>query len=140
MRYVACDADDVIERCLPLNYLDSMISTIQSPHLKIPEELEQHIYTELEKIEKIYPRADSCKVLMKEIKIDSKVYCQMEVTLQLPGGKIFLSERRENFEVGLKQIIIKLKRLVVRYRDNQRKQKKNQQRITRRKSSELLDQ
>jgi putative sigma-54 modulation protein len=117
-----------------------MISTIQSPGLKIPEDLEQRIYTDLEKIEKIYPRIESCKVLMKEIKVEQKVNYQMEVTLQLPGGKIFLSERRESFEIGLKQIINKLKRLVVRYRDNQRKQKKNQRGITRRKSSELLDQ
>ena len=119
--------------------LHDMIIELQSPHIRLTEKQEDQILIALEKIEKIIPRAESVQLIFKEIHLENKNLIQVEMNLLLPGGKIFASERNESMETAVKELTKKMKRRIIRFRENQRKKRENLSKINRRMSWELKD-
>ncbi len=90
--------------------------TIQSPKITMSERQEEFITNKLNHLDRLYDRIESCHVVFKKEKTDSKSSVLIEVKVAVPGKDLFASEASESFELAVDKVCANL--------ENQLKKKK----------------
>ena len=78
---------------------------IQSPRLRIKEDLNELIRMKVNHLERINNAITKCEVLLKKENDDRKKECCIEILLKLPRKKLFARETGENFQVALPKVV-----------------------------------
>jgi putative sigma-54 modulation protein len=94
-----------------------MKTQIISVHFETDPRLETLIYERLEEIEKLFPRIESCDVILKHDKNDKNLNNIAEININVPGSRLFASMKAETFEMAIPRAIEKIKRRLRKHTD-----------------------
>lgn len=82
-----------------------MTLQIESPHFEPGEKLVQMVENRFSHLGKMYDRINHCDVVMRNEKNDRQRACSVEVKMEVPGSILFATEKKESFELALKNVI-----------------------------------
>jgi putative sigma-54 modulation protein len=94
-----------------------METQIQSPHLTIKPDLEQFIYEKMDSLEKLFDRLEDPMVILKVDKTARKENKHAEVSLRMPGMRIFAEDKAETFEQAIVTAIEQVKKQIKKHKD-----------------------
>lgn len=77
---------------------------IESPHLKISDELQNKVQAQCLHLQRIYSRITGCEVVFRTAKNDQHKNCEIEARLLIPKSSFFARARAETFETALQDI------------------------------------
>jgi ribosomal subunit interface protein len=89
---------------------------IQSPHLRVSDELEQLIQSKARHLKKLHDRITKCLILVKTEKDDHKKKFCIEAELRIPVKTLFARESAESFELALHKVMHHLESQLRRYK------------------------
>ena len=113
MTSIICEMAELVYVCsnIIISYSNERLQTInmeviiQSPRLRIREELNHLIQDKVDHLKRLNTRITSCSVLLKkENGHDKKNYC-IEIQLQVSRKRLFAEESAESFEAALHKVV-----------------------------------
>ena len=91
--------------------------TIESPHLRVSQQMIRTIETKLLNLIKKYERTVICEVTLKREKGDAQEDFHVEAKLQVPRGLLFAAEKAGSFEDAFDKLIENIKRQLQKHKE-----------------------
>ncbi|HSC38627.1 MAG TPA: ribosome-associated translation inhibitor RaiA [Chitinophagaceae bacterium] len=90
---------------------------IESPGLKIEDQLLESIHARFDHFTRLYNRISKCRVLLRKEKSDHQDKYRIEAKLIVPGKVLFAQEQADNFETSLPKVVNGLMHQLSRYKN-----------------------
>ncbi len=94
-----------------------MKTQIQSIHFAADKILSDLIEEKLDKLDKIYDRIESCHVILKIDKDSKNKNKLVEISMILPGKRLFAKTQSEAFETAFEKVLEEIKKQLVKRKD-----------------------
>jgi|ERR1017187_2069582 ribosomal subunit interface protein len=91
--------------------------TIQSPHFKVNDELNNYLIAEVEKLGKTYSRIDKCEIVLRVIANKPMNNGEVEVKLFVPGNVLFATVKNSDFKLASKKVFEDLKEQLSKFKE-----------------------
>ncbi|MDO4931002.1 MAG: ribosome-associated translation inhibitor RaiA [Bacteroidales bacterium] len=93
---------------------------IQSIHFDATEKLQAFIEKKVGKIAKSCDQAATAEVVLKVVKPETAMNKEVQIRLDVPGGKLHAEKVCDTFEEGIDQCVEALQRQAEKYKEKQR--------------------
>lgn len=93
-----------------------MQTQIHSSHFETDIKLEDFILTKMAKLNHIYDRIESSMVLLKLDKNDMEKNKVVEITLDIPGDRLFAKDQSENLEQAFAMAFDEIKKQLMKHK------------------------
>ena len=90
--------------------------SIESPHLDIFPELEDHINEKIGHLAKMYDRISDCQLVLKRQESASQKDFIAEARLSVPNGTLFAAEKAETPETAVNKLADDLRNQLQKYK------------------------
>ena len=90
---------------------------IQSPRVRISDNLEITLQEKFDRLEKYFDRVIQCHLVLKKEKSGQQDYFKVEARLAVPGNDLFASEQAASFEVAAEELCLDLDRQIKKLKD-----------------------
>ncbi len=90
---------------------------IESPHIRISNQLTELVRSKFEKINRLYDRINHCNVVLRKEKNDLQKGFIVSANMNLPKTVLFGEVRSESFEIALDKLIRDLEQQVSRHKE-----------------------
>lgn len=94
-----------------------METQIQSLHFNMKPGLEQFIYEKMDTLDKLFDRLEAAMVTLKVDKTAKKENKHAEVSIRMPGLKMFAKDKAETFERAVAMAIEEIKKQIRKHKD-----------------------
>lgn len=95
-----------------------MKTTVTSRHFKASEKLNEYAASEVERLNKFFTEIVDCEVILS---YDVRQNKTAEASVKVPGDRLVASETSEDFYKSIDQMVNKLEKQVIRYKDKLKK-------------------
>ncbi len=95
-----------------------MQTHIQTIHFETDIKLEDFILTRMAKLNQFYDRIESSKVWLKLEKNGTEKNKVVEITLDIPGDRLFAKDQSENFEQAFGMTFDEIKKQLIMHKIN----------------------
>lgn len=90
---------------------------IQSLHFDADNQLLEFIKREVDKLDKVYNRIESCNVILRIDKNSKNQDKLVEINMNIPGIRLFSSDQSDSFEVATYSAINELKQQLIKRKE-----------------------
>jgi putative sigma-54 modulation protein len=100
-----------------------MLLQIESPHIELTKETENHIRSKFEHLGKRYDRINHCDIVLRKEENDEQKYFFVEAKMEVPRIILFAQEKDETIFVAVDKVIQDLEQQLRRYKEELEEQR-----------------
>ena len=94
-----------------------MKTQIQSIHFDADKKLQDFIENKMDKLYKIYDRIENCDIILKLDKNDQNKNMIVEISMSIPGNRLFVKDQSESFEMAFEKAIEQIKKQLLKHKE-----------------------
>lgn len=89
---------------------------IESPHIRLSEELTGLVNIKFGNMARVYDRINHCNVVLRKERSDTQEKCLVSANMNLPKAVLFGEDRAESFEIALEKVVRDLEHQLLRHK------------------------